>query len=150
MSIKGYLSQNVQTILGLKSSTALATSTGQFTSEIDTAGCEGILFTAIMGASTGDSVNELAVMGSTITGGTFTTLSGLTVTSTTASTGDKLLQIDVKKPFATPFLKARLARNTAASGYGGIIVQKYGVRNLPITDSTTLAVAPVRSTNPST
>lgn len=131
-------------IFGLKPSTANTTSTGEDTLAIDMAGYEGAQFFCPLGNTTGDALFTFSVRGSTASGGTYAELTGATITTTTGQ-GDEGLVINVHRPL-TQFLKGRIVRSGANSAHGGIVVNQYGPKFMPITDSTTLiSTASVKS-----
>lgn len=123
-------------IFGLKPSTANETSTGQDSAEVDMAGYEGIRAFFILGNTTGDATFTCSLRGSTASGGTYAEITGATVTTTTGQ-GDKGVVVTCHRPL-TRYIKARIVRSAANAAHGGIMLDQYGPKFLPITDSTTL------------
>lgn len=122
-------------IYGLKASTA-NTTTDQDTAVIDMAGYEGAQFAFILGNTTGDATFTCIVKGSTASAGNYVTISGTSLTSTTAATIDEIMVINVHRPVYR-YLKGNLARAGANSAHGGVVINQYGPKFVPITDSTT-------------
>lgn len=107
---------------------------------VDMLGFEGCRFIAMCGNTTGDALFTLYISGSTASGGSYTTLTGGTVVTTTGL-ADGLLAVDVFKP-QTRYLKAGLHRNGGNAGHGGVVAIQYGAKYMPITnDSTSMLVA---------
>lgn len=125
----------------LKPSTA-NTTVNSLSAEIDMSGYEGIRAIGICGNTTGDALFTLYISGSTATGGSFTTLTGASVVTTTGL-ADGLLAITCHRP-QTRFLKVGLHRNGANGAHGGIVAYRYGASKIPVSnDSTSMLVAEV-------
>ncbi len=122
-------------IYGLKASTENKT-TDQDTAEIDMAGYEGAQFAFILGNTTGDALFTCTVKGSNTSGSGCVTIAGTSLTSTTGAVDEPMI-INVHRPVYR-YLKGNLQRLGAASGHGGVLINQYGPKFVPITDSTTL------------
>jgi hypothetical protein len=110
-------------------------------SYVDTQGCEGVLFTGILGTAGSTDVCTLAAWGSSSTGSTGSALSGLTMTST-AGVDDKLMVLDVYRPLYR-YVKTHLTRSAAVE-FGGTVAQSYGMRVSPVSSTgSTLLAAPI-------
>jgi hypothetical protein len=110
-------------------------------SYVDTQGCEGVLFTGILGTAGSTDVCTLAAWGSSSTGSTGSALSGLTMTST-AGVDDKLMVLDVYRPLYR-YVKTHVTRSAAVE-YGGTLAQSYGNRVSPVSSTgSTLLAAPI-------
>ena len=110
-------------------------------SYVDMDGCEGVLFTGILGTAGSTDVATLAAWGSSSTSSTGHALTGLTLTST-AGNSDKLMSLDVYRPLVR-YVKTHITRSAAVE-YGGTRAQSDMCRKSPVSSTgATLLSAPI-------
>jgi len=113
----------------------VAAQTDITSSEVDTQGCEGVIFVIPFGTITGSAVTSIYAQQDTVTGmGTAADLEG--TSQTVADTDDNTtFYIDIVKP-RERFVHVIVDRGTQNAVVGSITAIKYGVRKVPVTQPT--------------
>lgn len=117
---------------------AAAAQTELTTDVIDTADCDGVVFVAHLGDVSDGSVLGLVADDSETGVGAWDDLEGpLAYTAGATNADNKLLILDVHKP-ERRYVRARLTRTTANAVVNGITAIKYGLRDVPKTQGSTV------------
>lgn len=137
----GNFSKSNQICRVLKSSTALAASTGQDSQVVDMQDYNSVTFVGIVDQTAVQGTVTLSVRGSTASGGTYQELGSASV-ATTTSQMDGVLAIEVDKP-PFRFLQGRLVRATSDASHGGILAIKSDPKKVPVTQDSTSFLQPL-------
>lgn len=118
---------------------AAAGQTTLTTDAIDMAGWTGVCFEVHFGDVTAASVLDFAIEHSDEAGANFTEITDGALTKTADGTAEdnKLWMIDVVRP-TKRYVRATLARGSQNAVVNGIRAYKYGPRNAPVTQGSTV------------
>lgn len=147
MSTNAHLSDMVVTTS--VEAAAVAGTTDLTSDTVDTAGYDGCRFIALVGALSANQVTELKITQSDDDGSSdaYSDVAGTKAgPMVTATDGGKLLITDILRP-QKRYLRAVFLRETGNAVLDRVIVELYRGRNLPVTQSSSIA-ALVKTVNP--